>query len=99
MKDQSHTVKQDAPANHEQPDTRAVVPPSRRGDICRCGAPAVHAEHWYETTRAWCEEHTPWSGHFEWCGDKLVAGDDPCKRLLARLREPHELEAATWWAE
>ncbi len=66
---------------------------------CWCGAPAVHAEHWYETTRAWCEEHTPWSGHFEWCGDRLVAGDDPCKALLARLRGQHEREASTWWAE
>lgn len=64
-----------------------------RGDLCGvCGAPADHAEHWHQTTRAWCEAHTPWSGHYECCG----AG---CRELLARLREPLEREAARWWAE
>lgn len=35
----------------------------------RCGVPAVHAEHWYERVRGWCSRHTPWSGHYEHCGD------------------------------
>lgn len=33
-----------------------------------CGALAEHAEHWHDKVRAWCEHHTPWSGHFEHCG-------------------------------
>lgn len=44
-----------------------------------CGAPADHAEHYYDKVRAWCELHTPWSGHYEFCGK-------PCQDLLANTR-------------
>ena len=38
--------------------------------VCeQCGADAAHAERWYESHRAWCETHTPWSGHYEWCNE------------------------------
>lgn len=45
--------------------------------LCRCGAPAAHAEAFYSRIRGWCEEHTPWSGHFEHCGAI-------CRTMLAR---------------
>jgi hypothetical protein len=37
-----------------------------------CGAIADHGEHFHHTKRFWCEAHTPWSGHFEHCGDKCA---------------------------
>lgn len=39
-----------------------------------CGKPSDHAEHDHDRVRAWCEQHTPWSGHFEFCGE-------PCREL------------------
>ena len=32
-----------------------------------CDAPVAHWEYWHNTVRGWCEEHTPWSGHYEYC--------------------------------
>lgn len=45
----------------------------------RCGAPAVHGEHFRSRIRVWCAEHTPWSGHFEYCGER-------CEVLVQGLR-------------
>lgn len=44
-----------------------------------CGAPAQHVESWNNMLGylAWCEAHTPWSGHYEWC-------PKPCVEMLAR---------------
>lgn|SRR3990167_4267694 len=51
--------------------------------VCEvCGKLADHAEHWYASVRAWCETHTPWSGHFEWCPgecQKLIPKEAPAK--------------------
>lgn len=52
--------------------------------ICEeCGVPATHAETFYERVRYWCERHTPWSGHFEYCGDG-------CARLLRVVGVPNQ---------
>lgn len=42
-----------------------------------CSEPANHMETFYGHPRGWCENHTPWSGHYEYC-------PDPCKKLLAK---------------
>lgn len=34
----------------------------------QCGGIPDHAEHFGARVRAWCEQHTPWSGHYENCG-------------------------------
>jgi hypothetical protein len=39
-----------------------------------CTAPVVHAEHFFKRIRYWCAQHTPWSGHYEFC-------DESCERL------------------
>lgn len=39
----------------------------------QCAMPAVHAEVIAGEARAWCDQHTPWSGHFEFCGDQCRA--------------------------
>ncbi len=45
--------------------------------MCRfCGDPAVHGEG---GKSYWCAEHTPWSGHYEFCGagcEQTCCGDD-----------------------
>ena len=46
--------------------------PSANKMVCeQCGKPADHAECWNNKLgyRAWCEAHTPWSGHYEYCPD------------------------------
>jgi hypothetical protein len=45
-----------------------------------CEGPAVHFEYFNEKIRAWCESHTPWSGHYEHC-------PVPCKKLKASLKK------------
>lgn len=36
-------------------------------DIQGCNAQVAHIEHWYDRLRGWCTQHTPWSGHYEYC--------------------------------
>lgn len=49
-------------------------------NVCeQCGAPPAHAEHFRKRVRFWCKEHTPWSGHFEYCGDQ-------CAQLVAQAK-------------
>lgn len=50
-----------------------------------CGALAQHVEGWNNILgfRAWCEKHTPWSGHYEHC-------PEPCRTRLERGVPPSE---------
>jgi hypothetical protein len=45
-----------------------------------CRRQVAHAEHYHERVRAFCDEHVPWSGHWERC-------PDPCDRLTGRVGE------------
>lgn len=87
---------------------------SERRLLCElegCLSEVVHAEAWYNARgyRLWCEEHTPWGGHRECCGE-------PCKDLLwklrgkimcwgpeaereARRKEREDSEIRKWWVE
>lgn len=45
-----------------------------RCDVGSCDTPVTHAEHFHERIRAFCDHHTPWSGHHERC-------PEPCAEL------------------
>lgn len=63
-----------------------------------CRAPITHAEFFYDTIRAFCEEHTPWSGHYEDHGLEDADGRNACARALFALeqREAAALQPGTW---
>ena len=42
-------------------------------EVPGCTEPVVHAEHWGHKIRYWCAKDTPWSGHYEHCGDTCEA--------------------------
>jgi len=44
-------------------------------DNTGCRTAVTHAESYNRRMRYWCEKHTPWSGHYEYC-------PDPCSRLM-----------------
>jgi hypothetical protein len=51
-----------------------------------CSNPAVH----FEEDRRWCEAHTPWSGHYEFCSPsscKETANANPGMYTATELRE------------
>jgi hypothetical protein len=49
-------------------------------EVENCKNKVSHAEYFYERVRYWCEEHTPWSGHYEF-------HDVSCARLVAEGRK------------
>ena len=48
---------------------------------CFCGAAPDHAEHYHHRIRYFCERHTAWSGHYEFCGR-----GKSCAKLVAAAR-------------
>lgn len=74
------------PSDVEQP---TIITPIGGVSCERPGCPSrvVHAEYWNTIAgyRAWCAEHTPWSGHFEHC-------PSPCVDVLTKLGIPLSYE-------
>jgi hypothetical protein len=66
---------------HGSDESTAAGAPVNSEPLCDCGRPATHREYWRGGFRAWCEEHTPWSGHHEYC-------PSPCRELMC----PHDLD-------
>ena len=58
---------------------RVAYPPCENTMERSCTSTVTHAEHWYNRIRYWCDEHTPWSGHYERC-------PDPCLNLIEALK-------------
>lgn len=67
-----------------------------------CNKPADHADTMFGRVRAWCEQHTPWSGHFEDCGERCfelahgmsMADDHALLVIVERTRQARRIREA-----
>jgi len=58
------------PGNEHESDALPDPPSLKCEGTSDCKQPVTHAEHYNGRIRGWCENHTPWSGHGERCGDQ-----------------------------
>lgn len=60
-------------AETESPKAPEELACADPGEVCeRCGKAADHAEWFFKKRNIWCEQHTPWSGHYEFCRKSML---------------------------